>query len=242
MYIPDPAVVQRPGGKVEWLKPKGPEQVVQEYWIFCWLGPNAYSKQKPIFDRIGACSRQLGSVALVWRRYAADRKKVEEFRAKYFTGPVTIPIEEWNAHFHLIEQVVVDTEAFFWFANRLLTNVALTLNYFFKKVRKLSIPKGEKFKSHGSLVESDMLNQLPTELQAVAVQLSKEVVGFRNKRVEHDTEFWRREPITSIYQQGMSAAPESAMHLQWSDRPLSDIWVSLHDYLTDVSKFIGREI
>jgi hypothetical protein len=109
-------------------------------------------------------------------------------------------------------------------------------------VCKFSIPKGEKLKSHGSLVESEILKKLPAELQAMAVQLNKEVVGFRNKRVEHDTEFWRREPITSIHQQGMSAAPESAMHLQWSDRPLSQIWISLHDYLTDVSKFIGREI
>jgi hypothetical protein len=234
--------VQRPGGKIEWLKPKRPEHVVQEYWIFCWLGPNAYSKQLPIFDRIVACSRQLGSLAIVWRRYAAERKEVGEFRAKYLIGPVTIPIEEWNAHLHLLEQVVVDTEAFFWFANRLLTNVALTLNYFFKKVRKISITKGERFKSHATFVDSDMFRQLPTELQAMAVQLNKEVAGFRNERIEHDIDFWRRPPTTSIHQLGMSAAPEAAMHLEWSDRPLSQIWISLHDYLTDVSKFIGPEI
>ena len=83
-----------------------------EYWIFCWLGPNAFSKQKQIFDRIVACSHGLGSLAIIWRRYAAERKSVEEFRAKYLTGPVTIPIDEWNAHHHLLEQVVVDTVVF----------------------------------------------------------------------------------------------------------------------------------
>jgi hypothetical protein len=31
------------------------------------------------------------------------------------------------------------------------------------------------------------------------------------------------------------------MHLEWSDRPLSEIWISLHDYLTEVAKFIGSE-
>ena len=242
MFIPDPAVVQRAGGKVEWVKPKGPQHIVQEYWIFCWLGPNAFSKQKRIFDQVLACSRQLGSLAIIWRRYAAERKGVEEFRAKYLTGPVTIPIEEWNAHHQLLEQVVVDTESFFWFANRLLTNVALTLNFFFKKVRKLSIPKGERIRSHASLVESDLLKQLPTPLQEMAVKLNEEVAEFRNERVEHDMEFWRREPTMSIHQQGMSAAPEAAMHLEWSNRPLSEIWISIHDYLTEVAKFIGLAI
>jgi hypothetical protein len=242
MFIPDPAVVQRAGGKVEWLKPKGPQHIVQEYWIFCWLGPDAYSKQKQIFDRILACSRALGSLAIIWRRYAAERKKVEEFRAKYLTGPITIPTEEWNAHHHLLEQVVVDTEAFFWFANRLLTNVALTLNFFFKKVRKVSIPKGERIRSHASLVESGMLKQLPPQLQEMAVKLNTEVAGFRNERVEHDMEFWLRKSTKSIHEQGMSAAPEAAMHLEWSNRPLSEIWISLHDYLTEVAKFIGSGI
>lgn len=242
MFIPDPAVVQRAGGKVEWVKPKGPEHIVQEYWIFCWLGPNAFSKQKRIFDQILACSRQLGSLAIIWRRYAAERKSVGDFREKYLTGPITIPIEEWNAHHHLLEQVVVDTESFFWFANRLLTNVALTLNYFFKKVRKIPIPKGERIRSHASLVESEMLKQLPSELQEVAVKLNTEVAGFRNGRVEHDMEFWLRKSTKSIHELGMSAAPEAAMHLEWSNRPLSEIWISLHDYLTEVAKFIGSAI
>ena len=215
---------------------------MQEYWIFCWLGPNAFSKQKRIFEQVLACSRQLGSLAIIWRRYAAERKSVEEFRAKYLTGPVTIPIEEWNAHHQLLEQVVVDTESFFWFANRLLTNVALTLNFFFKKVRKLSIPRGERIRSHASLVESDLLKQLPTQLQEMAVKLNEEVAEFRNERVEHDMEFWRREPTISIHQQGMSAAPEAAMHLEWSNRPLSEIWISIHDYLTEVAKFIALAI
>src|SRR5215472_5681647 len=175
MFIPEPAVVQRAGGKVEWVKPKGPEHIVQEYWIFCWLGPDAFSKQKRIFDQVLACSRQLGSLAIIWRRYAAERKSVEEFREKYLTGPVAIPMEEWNEHHELLEQVVVDTESFFWFANRLLTNVALTINYFLKKVRRISIPKGERINSHASLVKSDMLKELPPELQGMALKLDKEV-------------------------------------------------------------------
>jgi hypothetical protein len=242
MFKPDPAVVQRPGGKVEWVKPKGPEHVVQEYWIFCWLGPNAFSKQKRIFDQVVACSRQLGSVALVWRRYATERKNVEDFRAEYLTGVVPIPLEAWNAHIQLLEHVVVDTESFFWFANRLLTNAAVTLNYFLKKVRKISIPKGERIRSHASLVESATFKQLPTQLQKMAVKLNEEVAGFRNERVEHDMEFWRRKSTTSVHQQGMGAVPEAAMHLEWSHRPLAEIWISLHDYLTEVAKFIGSEI
>jgi hypothetical protein len=242
MFIPDPAVVQRAGGKVEWVKPKGPQHIVQQYWIFCWLGQNAFSKQKRIFDQVLACSRQLGSLAIIWRRYDADRRSVEEFRTKYLRGPVTIPIEEWNSHHHLLEQVVVDTESFFWFANRLLTSVALTLNYFLKKVSKISIPKGERIQSHASLVKSEMLKQLPSELQTIALKLDKEVASFRNERVEHDIEFWLRENTKSVHELGMSAAPEAALHLEWSDRPLSEIWISLHDYLTDVATFIGSEI
>jgi hypothetical protein len=242
MFIPKPAVVQLAGGKVAWVKPKGPEHIVQEYWIFCWLGRDAFSKQKQIFDQILACSRQLGSLAIIWRRYDAERKSVEEFRGKYLTSPVTIPIEEWNAHHHLLEQVVVDTESFFWFANRLLANIALTLNYFFKKVRKISIPKSRRIRSHASLVESEVLENLPSQLQEMALTLNKEVAGFRNERVEHDMEFWLRERTKSIHQQGMSAAPEAAMHLEWSDRPLSDIWISIHDYLSEVAKYIGSGI
>jgi hypothetical protein len=242
MFIPDPAVVQRPGGKVEWVKPKGPQHIVQEYWIFCWLGRNAFTKQKRIFDQVLACSRQLGSLAIIWRRYDTERKSVEEFRSKYLRGPTRIPIEEWNAHHQLLEHVAVDTESFFWFANRLLANVALTLNYFLKKVRKISIPKGEKIRSHASLVESDMVKYLPSELRATALRLNEEVAVFRNKRIEHDVEFWLRESTKSIHERGMSAVPEAALHLEWSDRTLSEIWVSLHDYLTEVAKFIGSQI
>jgi hypothetical protein len=76
----------------------------------------------------------------------------------------------------------------------------------------------------------------------MAVKLNDEVAEFRNERVEHDMEFWRRKSTKSIHEQGMSAAPEAAMHLEWSDRPLSKIWISLHDYLTGVAKFIGSQI
>jgi hypothetical protein len=75
-------------------------------------------------------------------------------------------------------------------------------------------------------------------LQKVAVMLNNKSAGFRNELVEHDMEFWRTK---SIHEQEMSAASEAAMHLEWSDRPLSEIWISLHDYLTEVAKFIGSE-
>jgi hypothetical protein len=55
-------------------------------------------------------------------------------------------------------------------------------------------------------------------------------------------EFWRRKSTKSIHQQGMSAAPEASLHLEWSDRPLSEIWISLHDYLTEIAKFLGSAI
>jgi hypothetical protein len=244
MYIPpEQAVVQKAGGRVEWVKEKGPQHIVTEYWIYCWLGKEAFSKHKPIFDRIQACSHALGSLAIIWRRYDAERKSVQGFREKYLSGPVTVPFAEWNAHHLLLEQVVVDTESFFWCANRLLTNVALTLNFFFKKVCKTSIPKGEKIKSHASLVESvEIMKKLPQELQEMARRLNTEVAGFRNERVEHDMEFWHRESTKSIHQLGMSVVPEAALHLEWSDRPLSDIWISLHDYVTDVAKFLGPHL
>jgi hypothetical protein len=143
MYIPDPVVVQQPGGNVVWVKEKGPQHVVTEYWIFCWLGPNAFSNQKELFDRVQACSRALGSLAIVCRNYASKRDGVQTFHEEYLTGPVTIPFEKWNAHHQLLEEVVVDIESFYWFANRLLTQVALTLNYFFKKVLKAKIPNGK---------------------------------------------------------------------------------------------------
>ena len=74
------------------------------------------------------------------------------------------------------------------------------------------------------------------------MKLNTEVAGFRNERVEHDMEFWRRKSTKPVHQQGMSAAPEASLHLEWSDRPLSEIWISLHDYLTEVAKFIGSAI
>jgi hypothetical protein len=179
-------------------------------------------------------------LAIIWRRYDAERNGVEEFRGKYLTGPVTIA--ERNSHHQLLQQVVVDTECFFWFANRLLTNVALTLNFFFRKLCKLSVPKGERIRSHASLVESDLLKHLPTQLQEMAMNLNDEVVEFRNERVEHDMEFWLRKDTKSVHELGMSTAPEAAMHLEWSNRPLSEIWISIHDYLTEVTKFIGSKI
>ena len=202
-----------------------------------------FQNTKRIFDQVLACSRQLGSVAVVWRRYAAGRQSVEEFRARYLIGSVAIPLDTWNAHIQLLEEVVVDTESFFWFANRLLTNVAVTLNYFLKKVRKISIPKGQRIRSHASLVESDMLIQLPVHLQEMAVKLNEEVARFRNERVEHDMEFWHRKSTTSSHQQRIGARTRGfAMHLEWSHRPLAEIWISLHDYLTEVAKFIGSEV
>ena len=104
MIIPDPAVVQQPGGKVVWVKKKSPEHIVSEYWIFCWLGPTAFSKEKQLFERIQACSHALGSLAIICRRYASKRNSVQEFHDEYLTGPVTIPFEKWNAHQLLLEE------------------------------------------------------------------------------------------------------------------------------------------
>lgn len=243
MPLPDdPAVVQSAGGEVTWLKPKGPQHVVSEYWIFVWLGPNAFTTQQELFERVRAWGHALGAVALVWRRYDSDRRAVQDFRDDYLFGPVLIPLAVWNDHIQLLEQVLVDTESFFWFSNRLLSHVALTINFFFKKALKKSIPKGGKIKSHSTLVGSPILREVPPELQELAKRLEKEVASFRNERVEHDIDFWRRNAIETVEMKGMSAVPEAALHLEWSDRPLSDIWISLHDYATEVAKFIGSAI
>jgi len=246
MFIRDPAVVQKPGGHVVWVKKKGPEHVVPEYWIFCWLGPSAFTKQKQLFDRIQACGHALGPLAIICRRYASKRNSVQEFHEQYLIGPITIPFEKWNAHQLLLEEVVVDLESFFWFANRLLTHVALTLNFFFKKVRKVSIPGGKRIRSHATLVESGIFSDLPPALQEIARKLNTEVSDFRNKHIEHDMVFWRRRgtgfalgPDRGEMQLGITFPPEAVVY---PERPLSKVWISLHDYVTEVAKFLGSQI
>jgi hypothetical protein len=183
MYVPDAAVVQQPGGKVVWVKEKGPEHVVFQYFIYCWLG-DAFTNHKELFDRILACSYELGSLAIICRSYASKRSEIQKFHDLYLTGYKTIPLEEWNHHHELLEEAVVDIESFFWFANRLLTHVALTLNYFFKKANPaIKITKGVK--SHSTLIRSSIFSFLPPNLQKAAKQLETDISDFRNTKIEH---------------------------------------------------------
>ena len=140
----------------------------------------------------------------------------------------------------------MDIESFFWFANRLLTNVALTLNFFFKKVRKVSIPGGLSIKSHGTLLKSSILGDLPLDLQEIAKKLNTEVSDFRNEHIEHAMDFWRSRsaefassPHGGEMQVGITFPPAAGVY---PERPLSEIWISLHDYITEVAKFLGSEI
>jgi hypothetical protein len=245
MYIPDSAVVMRAGGRVEWVKEKGPEHVVLEYFIYCGLGLNAHTKQKQLFERIQTCSNDLGSLAIVCRNYASIRDRVQLFHERYLTGPGTIPFEEWNAYHLALEEAVVDIESFFWFANRLLGHVALTLNYFFRKV-KARVPSGQGVKSHSSLMKSDILALLPSHLQESARRLQTSVSDFRNADVEHDVKYWRsRKAKLAIVKRGETAQvlitfpPTPNVH---PEKPLRELWIELHDYLTDVASFLGSQL
>jgi hypothetical protein len=113
----DPVVVMRPGGRVEWMKEKGPEHVVTEYYIYSYLGENTFKKHNELFKRTQACSYELGALAIICRSYAIKRDKIQEFHDKYLTGSTLIPFAKWNAHHQWLEEAVVDIESFFWFAN-----------------------------------------------------------------------------------------------------------------------------
>jgi hypothetical protein len=245
MQIPDPVVVQQAGGKVVWVKDKGPEHVVFEYWIYCWLGQDAFSKQKELFDRIQACSYDLGSLAIICRNYVCKRDGIQKFHETYLTGPTPIPVEKWNAHHQLLEEAVVDIESFFWFANRLLTHVALTLNYFFKKLKPRT-RSGDGVRSHSTLVGSRVWKLLPSGLQDMAIELKTNVSDFRNSDVEHDMKFWRsRKPSFDSLKQGEAAhvritfPPTPSLY---PEKPLREHWILLHDYLTEVAKFLGSQM
>jgi hypothetical protein len=245
MYIPEPAVVMRAGGKVEWVKQKGPEHVVFEYFIYCGLGLNAHSKYRELFERVQACSNELGSLAIVCRNYASKRDRVQHFHDKYLTGPASIPFEEWNANHLLLEEAVVDIQSFFWIASRLLNHIALTLSYFFRKV-KLRVPSGQGVKSHSTLVESAIFDLLPSHLQDSARILKKSVSDFRNVDVEHDMKYWRsRKAKFAVTTPGDKAQ----VHITFPptpnvrpETPLRELWIELHGYLTDIANFLGSQI
>jgi len=246
MYAPESAVVQMPGGKVVWLKEKGPEHKVSEYWILCWLGPNAFRDHKQLFDRVQACSAGLIPLAIVSRNYEAKRKAIQEFHDRYLIGPVTIPFDAWNGHIFSLEEAVVDIESFYWFGNRLLTRVALTLNYFFKRVRQPQVAMKKKILSHATLVESTLFGLLPPELQASALYLNEQIAEFRNEHVEHEMQYWRKREAEFTRRQ-IGTTPEVGMTLEkggkvYPERPLRELWISVHDYITDVAKFLGSQI
>jgi hypothetical protein len=246
MPVPESAVVQMPGGKLVWLKAKGPEHQVSEYWIFCWLGPNACRDQKNLLDRVQACSASLIPLAIVSRNYESKRKIIQAFLEEYLMGPRSIPFDAWNGHILSLEEAVVDIESFYWFGNRLLTRVALTLNYFFKRIAQPKVAMKKKILSHSTLVESTVFALLPVELEATAKTLNTQVAEFRNEHVEHEMQYWRKRRAEFAGHQ-TGGSPQVGMTLPadckvYPERPLQDLWISIHDYVTDVAKFLGSQI
>lgn len=246
MHVPESAVVQMPGGKVVWLKQKGPEHRVSEYWVSCWLGPNAFRDHRSLFDRVQACSAGLIPLAILSRSYESKRKIIQTFHEKYLMEPTTIPFDAWNAHILSLEEAVVDIESFYWFGNRLLTRVALTLNHFFKHIAKPKVVMKKKILSHSTLVESTVFALLTTELQAAAKALNTQVAEFRNEHVEHEMEYWRKRK-TGLAGGQAGASLEVVMTLPsdgeaYPERPLRELWISIHDYITNVAQFLGSQI
>jgi hypothetical protein len=243
MNMLDPVIVMRPGGRVEWLKEKGPEHVVTEYYIYSYLGKSTFAKHNELFKRMQACSYELGALAIICRNYAIKRDKIQEFHDKYLTGPTLIPVATWNGHHQWLEEAVVDIESFFWFANRFLTHVALTLNYFFKKIRP-DLGKGKGVKSHTTFVRSEFLPLLPDDLQQRAKALQASVSEFRNADVEHNLAYWRtRKPIF----EGQKSGDQAQVTITFPpgptifpEKPLRDLWIELHDYAVEVAKFLSE--
>lgn len=229
---------------MEWLKPKGPEHTVSEYYIYLWLGRNAFAKHRELFDRVQSCSNDLGALAIVCRSYATHRDEIETFWQEY-RGGAQIPIERWNANYHRMEATAVDIESFHWFANRLLTRVALTLNYFFRKMRREKRSAGSAIKSHATLLTSDIWRFLPPSIQNAAVRLKTEVTDFRNESVEHDLKYWRERKLQFANSLNggdghitIGFPPGGEKHPR---KPLREIWIEIHDYLTEVAKFLGSQ-
>ena len=246
MYVPELVVVQMPGGKVVWLKEKGPEHPVSEYWIFCWLGVNALRDHRGLFDRVQACNASLIQLAIVSRNYESKRKITEAFHEIYRKGPVSIPFEAWNGHLLSLEEAVVDIESFYWIANRLLNRVALTLSYFFKQIAKPRVAMKKRIQSHSTLVKSTVFALLPAKLQASAETLNTQIAEFRNEHIEHEREYWRK-PEAGFTRLQQGGDPQVVMTLPadgktYPDRPLREHWILIHDYVTEVAKFLGSQI
>ncbi|MFY9731150.1 MAG: hypothetical protein WAK24_11115, partial [Candidatus Acidiferrales bacterium] len=185
---------------------------------------------------------ELGALAIICRNYAIKRDKIQEFHDKYLRGPTPIPISMWNSHFLWLEEAVVDIESFFWFANRFLTHVALTLNYFFKKIRP-DLGKGKGVKSHITFVKSAFLALLPEDLQQRAKALQVSISEFRNTDIEHNLNYWRtKKPVFTTQKSGAEAhvkitfPPDPTI---FPEKPPRELWIELHDYAVEVAKFLS---
>jgi hypothetical protein len=139
----------------------------------------------------------------------------------------------------------VDIQSFFWFAGRLLNHVALTLRYFFRKV-KPSVSSGQGVKSHPTLVGSPILEFLPSELQDAAKKLETAISDFRNADVEHDLRYGRnRKPKFDHEQPGkvaevrITVPPAPNVH---PEKPLREQWIEVHDSVSNVSSFLGSPL
>jgi hypothetical protein len=100
--------------------------------------------------------------------------------------------------------------------------------------------------SHATLVESTVFGLLPSELQASALNLNEQIAKFRNEHVEHEMQYWRKRE-TEFSRRQMGTTPEVCMTLEnggkvYPERPLRELWIAIHDYITDVAKFLGSQI
>jgi hypothetical protein len=87
---------------------------------------------------------------------------------------------------------------------------------------------------------------LPPELQANALYLNEQIAEFRNEHVEHEMQYWRKRE-TEFTRRQTGTTPEVGMALEnggkvYPERPLRELWISIHEYITDVAKFLGSQI
>jgi hypothetical protein len=87
---------------------------------------------------------------------------------------------------------------------------------------------------------------LPLELQATAKTLNTQVAESRNEHVEHEMQYLRKRKTEFAGHQA-GASPEVGMALPadgkaYPERPLRDLWILIHNYVTDVAKFLGSQI
>jgi len=104
----------------------------------------------------------------------------------------------------------------------------------------------KRIQSHSTLVESTLFALLPAELQATAKTLNTQIAEFRNEHIEHEMQYWRKRD-TGFASPQAGAAPQVGMTLPtdgkvYPERPLRELWISIHDYVTDVAKFLGSQI